>query len=117
MAEGAPEVPLGRDWWVLDNALGLYRELGNKKGREVLLLRDFKVSYPGFPEGAVLRSETPDFVVESPGGRRVGLELVEAYRGAERRKGSLEREREGNEEAVPRSSTTPKPEPCPCTRT
>ena len=100
MAEGAPEVSLGKDWWVLENALDLYRELGEKKGREVLLLMDLKVSYPGFPEGAVLRSETPDFLVKSAGGRKVGLELVEVYRGGGRRKGSLEREREGLEEAV-----------------
>ena len=100
MAEGAPEVPLGKDWWVWENAHRHYRELGGKKGREILLLMDLKVSYPGFPEGAVVRTETPDFVVESPGGRRVGLELTEAYRGTKRRKGSLDREREGNEEAV-----------------
>ncbi len=101
MAEAeAATVPLGEGWWVLDNALGLRRELGEKKGREVLLLRELKVSYPGFPEGLVLARETPDFVVEPPGGRKVGLELVEAYRGSKRRKGSRHREREGSEEAV-----------------
>ena len=96
MAEaGAPQVPLGESWWVLDNALGLCSKLGERKGWEVLLLGDLEVSYPGFPEGAVLARETPDFVVESPGDPTVGLELVEAHRGDRRRKGSLNREREG----------------------
>ncbi|MDP9476112.1 MAG: tyrosine-type recombinase/integrase [Actinomycetota bacterium] len=96
----AATVPLGESWWVLDNALGLGRELGEKKGRELRLLSQLKVSYPGFPEGLVLARETPDFVAESPGGRKVGLELVEAYRGGGRRKGSRHREREGSEEGV-----------------
>ena len=99
-AEGQAAIPLGESWWVLDNALGLRRKLGEKKGREVRLLRELKVFYPGFPEGAVLARETPDFVAEYSGGRRVGLELVEAYRGGRRRKGSLDREREGAEEDV-----------------
>ncbi|MDP9437618.1 MAG: hypothetical protein M3P49_02575 [Actinomycetota bacterium] len=97
---GTPQVQLGDNWWVLDNTLALYRGLGEKKGREVLLLRDLKASYPSFPEGAVLARETPDFVVESPEGPTVGLEFVEAYRGGRQRKGSLERERESNEETV-----------------
>lgn len=101
MAEAeAAAIPLGKNWWVLDYTLGLYRELGEKKGREALLLRDLRVSYPGFPEGAVLARETPDFVVEAPDGRKIGLELVEAYRGGKRSKGSPDREREGAEEAV-----------------
>lgn len=82
---GTPQVPLGDNWWVLDNALTLYRGLGEKKGREVLLLRDLKVSYPSFPEGAVLAREIPDFVVEPPEGPTVGLEFVEAYRGGSSR--------------------------------
>ncbi len=91
---------LGEGWWVLDSALGLYREFGEKKGREILHLRELKVSYPGFPEGEVLARETPDFVVKPPGGPKVGLELVEAYRGGKRRKGSRHREREGAEDGV-----------------
>lgn len=107
MAEAeAAGVPLGGSWWVLDNALGLGRRLGEKKGREARLLRELKVSYPGFPEGAVLAGETPDFVVESTGDRRVGLELIEAYRGGRRRKGSPDREREGAEEEVLRLAET-----------
>jgi len=39
---------LGEQWWVLDNALGLRRELGKKKGREALLLRELKVAFPGY---------------------------------------------------------------------
>lgn len=91
---------LGDQWWVLDNAFRLYRELGEKKGREVLLLRDLKVSYPGFPEGPVFATETPDFLVEAAGGRTVGLELVEVYRGGGRRRGSRHRERQEAEERV-----------------
>lgn len=91
---------LGEDWWVLDNALRLYRVLGKKKGREALLLRELKVGYSGFPLGSVFARETPDFLVKHPDGRRVGLELVEVHRGNQRKKGSRHREREGSEEAV-----------------
>lgn len=41
---------------MLDNALRLHRELGEKKGREVLLLRDLQAAYPGFPAGPVFAS-------------------------------------------------------------
>lgn len=81
---------------MLDNALRLHKELGAKKGREALLLRDLKVSYPGFPDGAVFATETPDFLAD----RTVGMELVEVHRGGGRRKGSLHRQRQGAEEAV-----------------
>jgi len=91
---------LGRDWWVLGNALRLHGELGRKKGREMLRLRDLKVSYPAFPEGSVFAWETPDFLVETPDGRRVGVELVDVLRGGARKKGSRHREREEAEETV-----------------
>jgi hypothetical protein len=91
---------LGDQWWVLDNALRLHKELGEKKGREVLLLRDLKVAYPGFPEGPVFATETPDFLGEAAGGRIVGLELVEVLRGSARRRGSRHRQREEAEETV-----------------
>jgi hypothetical protein len=91
---------LGPDWWVLDNALRLHRELGEKKGREVLQLRDLQTWYPSFPEGPVFAWETPDFLVETRGGWSVGLELVEVHRGGTRRRGSRHREREEAEETV-----------------
>lgn len=91
---------LGDQWWVLDNALRIYRQLCQKKGREVLLLRDLKVSYPDFPEGPVSATETPDFLVGMAGGKTVGLELVEVHRGATSRKGSPYRERQQAEETV-----------------
>jgi hypothetical protein len=87
-------------WWVLDNALRIHKELGVKKGREVLLLREFKHAYPAFPEGPVFATETPDFLVEATGGRTVGLELVEVHRGGARRGGSHHRERQEAEEAL-----------------
>ncbi len=85
---------------MLDNALRLHKELGEKKGREVLLLRDLKVTYPGFPEGPVFATETPDFLAEGAGGRTVGLEFVEVHRGGARRRGSRYRERQQAEETV-----------------
>lgn len=92
---------LGEEWWVLDNALRLYRELGDKKGRGVLLLRELRTWYRDFPEGSVFARETPDFVVENTNGRRVGLEVTECLRGAGgRRKGSRHRERWATEEKV-----------------
>lgn len=91
---------LGDQWWVLDTALQIYRQLGQKKGREVLLLRDLKVSYPEFPRGPVSATETPDFLVGMAGDRTVGLELVEVHRGATSRKGSPYRERQQAEETV-----------------
>ena len=92
---------LGEEWWVLDNALRLYREFGEKKGREVLLLRELRTWYRDFPEGSVFARETPDFVVENTNGRRVGLEVTECLRGAGgRRKGSRYRERWAAEEKV-----------------
>ncbi len=92
---------LGADWWVLDNARRLHHEpLGEKKGREVLRLRDLKISCPSFPEGPVFACKTPDFLVETRGGRIVGLELVEVPRGGTRRSGSRHREREEAEETV-----------------
>jgi len=107
---------LGDQWWVLDHALRIYRQLGQKKGREVLLLRDLKVSYPDFPIGAVSATETPDFLVGAVGNGSVGLELVEVYRGAARKRGSPYRERQQAEEMVLRlaeelyySSDPPRP--------
>lgn len=91
---------LGDQWWVLDNALRLHKELGEKKGREVLLLRELKISHPGFPEGPVFARESPDFVMEAPDGRRLGLEIVEVQRDGSRRKGSRYRQREEAEERV-----------------
>ena len=91
---------LGPDWWVLSNALRLYGQLGRKKGQEVLRLRDLKVSYPAFPEGSVFAWETPDFLVETSNGRRVGIEIVDVLRGGARKKGSRHREREEAEETV-----------------
>lgn len=86
---------------MLDNALRLYRELGEKKGREVLLLRELRTWYRDFPEGSVFARETPDFVVENTNGRRVGLEVTECLRGAGgRRKSSRHRERWAAEEKV-----------------
>lgn len=90
----------GDQWWVLDNALPLSRSLGEKKGRELLLLRELKTRYSGFPEGAVTGSESPDFMVETSNGRVVGIELVEVHRYAARRKGSPQRERQEAEEKV-----------------
>lgn len=87
-------------WWVLDHALRVYRQLGQKKGREVLLLRDLKVSYSDFPGGSVSATETPDFLVLAAEGRAIGLELVEVYRGAARWRGSPHRERQQAEETV-----------------
>lgn len=96
---------LREEWWVLDNALRLYRELGEKKGREVLLLRELRTWYRDFPEGWVFARETPDFVVENTNGRRVGLEVTECLRGSEgRRKGSRHRERWAVEEKIKRLS-------------
>ncbi len=85
---------------MLDNALRLHKELGGKKGREVLRLRDLKVSYPGFPDGPVFATETPDFLAGAPVERTVGLELVEVHRGGGRRKGSRHRQRQEAEETV-----------------
>ncbi len=92
--------PLGDQWWVLDNALRLHKELGHKKGREVLLLRDMKVSYPYFPDGPVFATETPDFLAKPHTDRTVGLELVEAHRGGGWKKGSRHRQRQEAEETV-----------------
>ncbi len=91
---------LGDQWWVLDRTLQIYQQLGQKKGRELLLLRDLKVSYPDFPIGAVAVTETPDFLASAAGKGSIGLELVEVYRGAARRKGSPYRERQQAEETV-----------------
>jgi hypothetical protein len=84
----------------IDNALRLYKELGEEKGQEVLLLRDLKVAYSAFPEGPVSATETPDFLVKTAAGRIVGLELVEVLRGSARRRGSRHRQREDAEETV-----------------
>jgi hypothetical protein len=91
-------------WWVLDNTLRIHKELGGKKGREVLLLRELKLAYPAYPEGPVFATETPDFLVEDTGERTVGLELLEVHRGGARRRGSRHRERQEVEEAVLRQA-------------
>lgn len=92
--------PLGEQWWVLDNVLTLSRELGEKKGKELQLLRALKEWCPDFPAGTAFASESPDFLIESPEGRRVGLELVEVLQAGARSKGSPYRERESAQERV-----------------
>lgn len=93
---------LGEEWWVLDRALRLYHELGEKKGREILLLRELRNWYLSFPEGPVFARECPDFMVDTAGGR-IGLEITECLRGDGRhKKGSRYRERWQAEEKVKR---------------
>ena len=56
------------------------REPLGRKEPERRLLEQFAPWYPEFPEGEIELSETPDFVVVSPTGRRVGIELTEVLR-------------------------------------
>lgn len=94
---------LGKEWRVQDNAIRLSSELGEKKGQEILLLRELRNWYRYFPEGSVFATDPPDFVVEDSNGRKVGLEITECLRGVGgNKKGSRHRERWAVEEKVKR---------------
>lgn len=92
--------PLGEQWWVLNRFLPLFNQLEEKKAREVELLRALREWYPDFPPGEAFASESPDFLVEDPGGQRVGLEFVEVLRQGARKNASPYREREAAEQRV-----------------
>ena len=49
-----------------------------KKAREETYLRRFRENFAGFPEGTILPSERPDFLVETDRGR-LGVELTEYH--------------------------------------
>lgn len=92
---------LAREWYLLDNIVGISLTTG-PKGKEIELLRELRIAYPEFPEGRVFAWEAPDFVVDN-GRCKVGIEVTEVYAG-ESRKGSRYAVREGAEEAVLRTA-------------
>lgn len=92
---------LAREWYLLDNIVGISLTTG-PKGKEIELLRELKISYPEFPKGRVFAWEAPDFVVDD-GMWKVGIEVTEVYAG-ESRKGSRYAVREGAEEAILRTA-------------
>ncbi|WP_297098371.1 hypothetical protein [uncultured Draconibacterium sp.] len=47
-----------------------------KKQLEVLLVNYFRDCYPGFPNGKVVASESPDFVVKMKNAHKLGIELT-----------------------------------------
>jgi hypothetical protein len=60
-----------------------------KKARERQALERFRQSYPGFPTGAIVDSESPDFLVLG-NGRTIGIEVV-GYVSGQGKGGSRER--------------------------
>ena len=71
-----------------------------KKAREETYLRRFRENFAGFPEGTILPSERPDFLVETDRGR-LGVELTEYHISEpDEGRGSPTRAREGTEDQV-----------------
>ena len=71
-----------------------------KKRQEETYLRRFRENFAGFPEGAILPNEHPDFLVETRRGR-VGVEITEYHvREPSEGRGSPMRAREATEDEV-----------------
>ena len=47
-----------------------------KKQLELLLINYLRSSYPDFPKGKIVSSESPDFIVKSKPAKKIGIELV-----------------------------------------
>lgn len=74
-----------------------------KKARERTHLEAFKVSYGGFPHGAIEPAEEPDFLVTLPSGGRLGIELTEFFHDEEEG-GSASKAQESLQEKVTRKA-------------
>ena len=72
----------------------------NRKRQEETYLRRFRENFLGFPEGAILPNEHPDFLVQTSLGR-VGIELTEYHvRESGKSRGSQMRAEEATEDLV-----------------
>ena len=80
-----------------------------KKRQEETYLRRFRENFAGFPEGAILPNEHPDFLVETRRGR-VGVEITEYHvREPSEGRGSPMRAREATEDEVLAVAAEPVP--------
>ncbi len=48
----------------------------NQKEEEIIVMEYFKSKYPGFPEGKLIKSESPDFILKLRSRKKVGIELT-----------------------------------------
>ncbi len=44
---------------------------------EHIVIRLFKKNYPDFPEGQIIKSESPDFIIQNGPKKKIGIELVQ----------------------------------------
>lgn len=51
---------------------------GNKKGKEKIILEILKLKLKDFPEGTIVESENPDFIIENKA-NRIGVEVTGVY--------------------------------------
>jgi hypothetical protein len=50
-----------------------------QKNEEKLVLQYFRKSFPGFPKGRLIPSESPDFILRISPKKSIGIELTELY--------------------------------------
>ena len=44
---------------------------------ELIIIKSFKEHYPEFPHGKVIKSESPDFIIQDGPKKKIGIELVQ----------------------------------------
>jgi len=48
-----------------------------KEEQEFIVIKSFRDHYPDFPRGKIIKSESPDFIVQNGPKNKIGIELVQ----------------------------------------
>lgn len=57
----------------------MYNKLESKQEEEKQLLRYFASCYEAFPKGRIIKTESPDFIIQKSRHHRIGIELTKLY--------------------------------------